>query len=202
LNILKQRDINYIFRVKNTLTGVKELLLNDVNEFYTSHNTKVVTYSVIDDGEPYYLLTNLLYLNINELKDLYKDRWSIETHFNDAKYHTSLLNLSSRNIESLLRDIHMHNFIFILYSHFNNIIAPIYNNETHNLNNKLCIEIFARDILHVLLYKTQKEIIIKPIKAIILILPKTYIHEKDRHYIRQSKRVVSSLFRYSCDLKE
>ena len=135
-------------------------------------------------------ILGVLVLN-NELKDLYKDRWSIETHFNNAKYHTSLLNLCSRNIESLLRDIHMHNFIFILYSHFNNIVAPIYNNETHNLNDKLCIEIFARDILHVLLYKTKY---IKPIKTIILILPKTYIHEKDRHYIRQSKRVVSSWY--------
>ena len=130
LNILKHRDINYIFRVKNNLTSVKELLKNDVNEFYTQHNTKLVTYSVVTDGQPYYLLTNLLNSSINELKNLYKQRWSIETHFTcyadkEAKYYTSLLNLCSRNLESLLRDIHMHNFIFILYYHFNIIITPI-----------------------------------------------------------------------------
>lgn len=137
--------------------------------------------------------------SISELKELYKQRWSIETHFTcyadkEAKYNTSLNNLTSKNLNNVLKDLYFHNFIYILYPHFNNITNNISNNENYRLNNKLCIEIFAHDILYIVLYKRK---FIKPIMDIINILPKTYIHVADRHYERISKRTVSSLFRYS-----
>ena len=87
-----------------------------------------------------------------------------------------------------------HNFIYILYHHFNNITNIISNNENYRLNNKLCTEIFAHDILYVVLYKRK---FIKPILDIIEILPKTYIPKEDRHYERISTRTISDLFRYS-----
>ena len=190
MNILHQRGINYIFRVKNTLKEVKQLLISHNDSIIIGHN-KIVTYSITNNATSYYLITNLLDSNINHLKNLYNDRWSIETHFKSAKYYTSLLNLGSRQIESLLRDIHMHNCVYILYHNFSNIITPIINKKNYRLNDKICIKIFTHDILHILLYKKKYK---NPIKKIISILPVTYIRKKDRHFTRESIRVVSSWY--------
>lgn len=190
MNLLNVRGINYVFRVKATLNDVKQLILSQQQQLIICDN-KIVTYYVPNGKEPYYLLTNLLDTSISDLSDLYADRWSIETHFKRAKYYTSLLNINSKQLSSLLRDIHMHNFIFILYHYFNNIITPMINKKNYHLNDKLCIEIFAHDILHILLYKKKYK---TPITAIINLLPLVYIRKRNRHYTRESKRVISSWY--------
>ncbi len=65
------------------------------------------------------------------------------------------------------------------------------NKKNYHLNDKICIEIFAHDILHILLYKKKYK---TPITSIINLLPLVYIRKRNRHYTRESKRVISSWY--------
>lgn len=60
MTILKEKQINYIFRVKKTLKFVKKMIALHQEELYITHDNKVVTYTIYDEGEPYYLYYKLL----------------------------------------------------------------------------------------------------------------------------------------------
>lgn len=196
VNTLNNKKIDYIFRIKKHFTIINCLKNNNLNEYtYTlnNNNYKIVNYKINnnDDGEEYYLLTNLINKNIEELKDLYKKRWSIETHFKESKYTTSLKEINSKSLDDFLKEINMHNYVYILYYFFYYCIKDEFISDKYELNHKLSLEIFIQDILFILIYKRQ---ITKYILDIIDILPKTYKQEKNRHYIRESKRSVTKWY--------
>jgi hypothetical protein len=194
MNTLDNKKIDYIFRLKKNLNIVNFLKDNNLNEYiYTVNNKnyKIVNYKVHEDGEEYYLLTTLLNKNLEELKDLYKKRWSIETHFKEAKYTTSLKELNSKSLDEFLKEINMHNYVYILYYYFNYCIKDNFIDDKYELNHKLSLEIFIEEILFILIYKRK---IVNYILDIIDILPKTYKQEKDRHYERVSKRSVTKWY--------
>lgn len=60
MTILREKQINYIFRVKKTLKFVKKMIALHQEELYITHDNKVVTYTIYDEGEPYYLYYKLL----------------------------------------------------------------------------------------------------------------------------------------------
>jgi hypothetical protein len=198
INILNNNKIDYVFRVIKSILSVKYLIKNNLKEYtYFKNNKyyKIVNYKIDNpkdskDSNDYYILTSLINLNIDELKNIYWKRWSIETHFKEAKYTTSLSNLNCKSLNNLLKDINMHNFVYILYYYFYNFIKT--DCKSYELNHKLGLEIFINDILFILIYKKKyKNEIIKIIK----ILPKTYKHLKtDRHFTRISKIKVSKWY--------
>lgn len=191
MRTLNYHGINYIFRIKNNINVSKHLIDNNISSLLLSDKLQAVTYTLHDDADTYFLLTNLVNMSITDLQSLYKRRWSIETHFKEAKYTTNMNNLNSTTINSYLKDINMHNFVLMLYYYFYNIIKPLINSSIYALNHKLGVEIFINDILYILLYNTKYN---KLIKQIIAIMPKTHIHKPDRHYERVSKRTVSSWY--------
>ena len=191
MDTLNYHGINYVFRIKNSINVSKHLIDNNISSVLWSDKLQAVTYMLHDEAEPYFLLTNLVDMSINELQSLYKRRWSIETHFKEAKYTTNLNNLNSTTINSYLKDINMHNFVLMLYYYFYSIIKPRINPSIYTLNHKLGVEIFINDILYILLYNTKYN---KLIQQIITIMPKTHIHKPDRHYERISKRTISSWY--------
>lgn len=186
INILNNKNVDYIFRMKKNFLKNKYLKENNLNEYiYTINNNKykIINYKIHDEGEEYFLLTSLIYKNLEELKNLYKKRWRIETHFKEAKYTTSLKEINSKSLDNLLKEINIHNYVYILYYYFNYCIEDIAINEKYELNHKLSLEIFVEDILFILIYKKK---IKKYILDIIDILPKTYKHAENRHYKRES----------------
>ena len=73
LKILNDKNFNYIMRYKKSDLNVKFLIKNNLNEYYFNVNdkkNKVVKYII--NEKPYYLLTNLISMSIDELKNNYK----------------------------------------------------------------------------------------------------------------------------------
>ena len=203
INVLNNKKVNYVFRIKNSCLISKNLILN--NQTFViykkeNYNYKVVNYTIknesneSEESENYFLLTNLINLSVEELKNIYWKRWSIETHFKEAKYTTSLGNLNCKTLNNLLKEINIHNYVYILYYSFQYYIKSDIKNDFKNydFNNKLGFEIFINDILFILIYKRKYK---KEILDIIKILPKTYKHNnKNRHFDRISKIKVSKWY--------
>jgi IS4 transposase len=186
INILNNKNIDYIFRTKKNFLKNKYLKENNLNEYiYYINNKKykIINYKIHNEGEEYFLLTSLINKDLEELKNLYKKRWRIETHFKESKHTTSLNEINSKSLDNLLKEINIHNYVYILYYYFNYCIEDIAINERYELNHKLSLEIFIEDILFIMIYKKK---IKKYILFIIDILPKTYKQKKDRHYKRES----------------
>ena len=186
INILNNKNVDYIFRMKKKISKIKYLKENNLNEYiYIINNNKykIVNYKIHDEGEEYFLLTSLIHKDLEELKILYKKRWRIETHFKEAKCTTSLNEINIKSLDKLLKEIKIHNYVYILYYYFNYCIEDIAINEKYELNHKLSLEIFVEDILFIMIYKKK---IKKYILYIIDILPKTYKHKENRHFNRES----------------
>ena len=143
---------------------------------------------------PYYLLTNLIDMSIDKLKNNYKKRWDIETHFRDLKHKTSIGNITSKTENSLLQELYINNLIYILTSYFkklfiNEILLKKNNNNKYKLNNSFIINTFFKDILKILLFKDlNKEEINNIFKYIYVTLNiKYYFKDEIRHYERSLK---------------
>jgi len=86
-------------------TNVNNLINNKLkNHIYKIDNIiyKIVNYNITNADEEYYLLTSLIDTLLEELKILYNKRWSIETHFKEAKYITSLNDIKCESLNNLL----------------------------------------------------------------------------------------------------
>ena len=189
-DILDNMNVFYIFRLKSTYNTVKHMINNNLKEciFNNTFKYKIINYKIYE--EEYYVLTNLLEKDNEEIKELYKKRWNIEVHYKELKYTTSLKDSNSKNINTFLKEISIHNFIYILYYYFYDCIKQFINkdNTKYKINNKLTLEIFIKDILNILIYNKKYK---KQVLDIINFFPITYIHKNDRHYERISKRKVS-----------
>ena len=158
LKVLNNNNFNYIMRYKKDDLYVKFLIKNNLNEYYFDSNgkkNKVIKYII--NEKPYYLLTNLIDMSIDELKENYRKRWNIESHFRDLKYKTSIGNITSKTENSLLKELYINNLIYILTSYFKklfiNEILLKNNNNKYKLNNSFIINTFFKDILKILLFK-------------------------------------------------
>ena len=124
LKILNDKKFNYIMRYKKSDLNVKILNNNNLEEYnFEMNNTKnkVIRYFINDT--PYYLLTNLIDMSIDELKNNYKKRWDIETHFRDLKHKTSIGKITSKTENTLLQEEYfLYNLIYILNSYKRNTL--------------------------------------------------------------------------------
>jgi hypothetical protein len=97
LKVLNNNNFNYIMRYKKDNLYVKILIKSSLNEYYFDFNgkkNKVVRYII--NEKSYYLLTNLIDMSIDKLKNNYKKRWDIETHFRDLKHKISIGKITSK----------------------------------------------------------------------------------------------------------
>jgi len=194
LKVLNNNNFNYIMRYKKDDLYVKFLIKNNLNEYYFDSNgkkNKVIKYII--NEKPYYLLTNLIDMSIDELKENYRKRWNIESHFRDLKYKTSIGNITSKTENSLLKELYINNLIYILTSYFKklfiNEILLKNNNNKYKLNNSFIINTFFKDILKILLFKDLNKAEINNIfKYIYVALNiKYYFKDEIRYYERNLK---------------
>jgi hypothetical protein len=193
LKVLNNNNFNYIMRYKKSNSYVKILIKNDLNEYYFNFNgkkNKVVRYII--NEKSYYLLTNLIDMSIDELKENYKKRWNIESHFRDLKHKTSIGNITSKTENSLLQELYINNLIYILTSYFKKLFINeilLKNNNKYKLNNSFIINTFFKDILKILLFKDLNKAEINNIfKYIYVALNiKYYFDDKVRQYERTLK---------------
>jgi hypothetical protein len=127
-------------------------------------------------------------MNIEDLKNNYKKRWNIETHFRDLKYITSLGNITAKKQNTVLQEIYINHLIYILVSFFKKIFIDELMNNLNNiykLNNKYCIKTFCKDILLILLFKDLNKNNIENIfKIINNIITVKFYNKENRTYER------------------
>ena len=196
IDCLNKKNVNYVFRMKKNSLYLTNLIEKNINEYKFSKNEvhyKVVRYKVNENEKYYYLLTTLVNESIENLKDLYYKRWSIEEHYKELKHTTSINKLECQKLENLLKSVYIHNFIYILYYYFLKCIKEDNLIKLNNcdINNKITLKSFIDRILFLILYKDR---INKDILDFIKILPKTYKHKEERTFPRESKRTVSVWF--------
>lgn len=200
LKVLNNNNFNYIMRYKKDNLYIKTLIKNNLNEYYFDSNgkkNKVIKYII--DEKPYYLLTNLIDMSIDELKENYRKRWDIESHFRDLKHKTSIGNITSKTENSLLQELYINNLIYILISYFKklfiNEILLKNNNNKYKLNNSFMMNTFFKDILKILLFKdldNDKKELNNIFKFIYVTLNiKYYFTDEVRHYERSLKGPVN-----------
>ena len=117
---LYTRNIYPIFRMKKNFKIVKQFIdsgSNDkifiINNSHTNNipiNLRLIKYVI--KNETYVLGTTILdkLFTVNTFKDLYKDRWQIETYFRIIKYNMSFSNFHSKQLELIKQEIYIYFF--------------------------------------------------------------------------------------------
>lgn len=184
LKILNDKNFNYIMRYKKNDLNVKKLINNNLEEYYFEINNKknkVIRYFI--NETPYYLLTNLIDMSIDKLKNNYKKRWDIETHFRDLKHKTSIGKITSKTENTLLQELYINNLVYILISYFKKLFIDeiLLKNNKYKLNNSFMINTFFKDILKILLFKDiNKQEINNIIKYIFIVINNKYYNQPNR----------------------
>jgi hypothetical protein len=214
VDFLNKKGVYFIFRTTENY-HINDYIRNNSNEkehVFEKNNIfyKVVNYKIHENGEEYYLITTLINKSLDELKEHYKDRWTVETHFKELKYTTSFDYLNCTLLDILLKEIKIHNYAYLLYYTFIGFLKKnILNNENnscnkfdlkkYDFNHKVSFEYFVQTILFNIIYNRKKrnkntitfENYETKIFEIIKMLPKVYVKTKQYFYKRVSKRKYS-----------
>lgn len=148
---LQKQKCDFILRIKKNSHLVKPLLKLPHGEFVTTirngkeqMHVRIIKYTIPDpNGMPseVYICTSLSSrdYDFNFIKNMYGQRWGIETNFYFAKYYLSLNNLKSKKEHTLNFDICMHNFILLFDGIINRMIAFENITNKKNLNKNINI---------------------------------------------------------------
>lgn len=144
----------------------------------------------------YYIITNLQTLDIDKIKEIYKKRWLVETHFKHAKELSKINSMNNKNYEYIKQNIAITQFIFLTSGYIQYILnKKISKNKM--LNNTSLITSIKNKLIYFLLKNNMKDnekIIITLLNKLIkCIFPKTTttIH-KDRIRKRPQKNHYNS----------
>ena len=84
VNILKDKKINFVFRLKSDSKLVKGKVGHDIKVVLKPHTLRLITYTAGDND--YHLLTNLSYKDHwTSIAEMYRQRWTIETWYKFLK---------------------------------------------------------------------------------------------------------------------
>jgi len=95
-------------------------------------------------------------MSIDELKNNYKKRWDIETHFKELKYKTSIGKITSKTENTVLQELYINNLIYILNTYFKKIFIDeilLQDNDKYKINNSFSINTLFKDILKILFFE-------------------------------------------------
>lgn len=188
---LNSRHIKVIFRLKKNLKIIKNLNKCNSKIIEICYKNTLIKFRVVKyliNNKKYYLGTTIYDCNIDYLKKIYWKRWKIEINFRYSKYNLSLKELKSKNYNTLMQDILIHNFIFIVSSFFQYILQKDINTYFKiNTKNMLCITI--NELLYLIIYKNATRRNLNEIMRILKIAQSTVIPKyTNRKYERVKKR--------------
>lgn len=100
-----QKNINFLLRVKSDACGeIKSQLIIDNKEFDIKINIKGNTFRLVRyyiNNVPYVILTTLFNFTVEKIKNIYWQRWHIETLFRELKEDHGLNDLNTKNENTL-----------------------------------------------------------------------------------------------------
>ncbi len=145
-NIIETQLKEDLFNKRKLRNEIKEELinLNDrkikiENELTSYYNEKKIL--ELNSKSDYYILTNLNSKSISEIKEIYKKRWTVETHFKFTKEQFKFDSMYNKNINFINQNIFITQFIFILESYLENILKKyMLKNNTVKLNKSVIFE--------------------------------------------------------------
>jgi len=148
-------------------------------------------YEIVNTND-YYLITSLTDYHtypIEQIIDMYHQRWDIEEYYKTIKSQFENGTISSRTEEGILSEIMVHQMGMILLSFFNSLL-PQY--EQYKINQKVLLSRIVDSFLPKILFGKQPitSTIIDPIESIITNLEtvKHYIHVRPgRTYPREQR---------------
>lgn len=179
INREKKNELKLIIEKNNdeieTLNKQLQKLNNEKNEIEMSNKST------------YYIITNLQTLDMEKIKEIYKKRWTVETHFKQAKELTKLNSMNNKNYEYIKQNIAITQFIFLISGYIQYILnKKISKNKM--LNNTSLLTSIKNKLIYYLLKKRIKDkekIIIGLLKKLFkCLLPKT-ITIKHKNRIRK-----------------
>lgn len=160
-----------------------ELLNKKIQKLYNEKNEIEMANKSV-----YYIITNLKTLDIDKIKEIYKKRWIVETHFKYAKELSKLNSMNNKNYEYIKQNITITQFIFLTSGYIQYILNKKIN-KNKMLNNTSVIASIKNKLIYYLLknnVKNKEKIIISLlVKLIKSIIPKT---KEIKHKIRVKKR--------------
>lgn len=185
--------VNVIFRLASNLNITK--LGNELEKIFTiKHNNKKIKLRVLQyciQKKIYYIGTTIYDEPSSYFKETYWKRWKIEINFRHSKYNLSMNNIKSKSKNTVLQDICIHGFIFIVSSYLLQIINnDIRTNYKISLSSHL--KIFLNNILYLLFYKTSAQKTINEILRMLNISKENLIYVKPNRYYERIKKKPSS----------
>ncbi len=103
----------------------------------------------------YYFATTVFDYSVDDIKDLYRMRWGIETHFGKEKRLLNLRNLNGLSLSRLKQDVLIHQFIFLLNAYQKRYSQP-FDTKKYVINDTLSIHATVNYFLYGLLYDKPK----------------------------------------------
>ena len=218
IKVLDEYKFNYIFRMKKGTVCEKELSDDNNDIIYNStkktdkiyDQKRFIYYKLtkskelckkrgknLENMEDYYLLTSLVDKNeyqTLDFKDIYHQRWDVETHFRQLKYISSLGQINIRSIKKLDKCIAILMFVHTLVAFLEQLIENTLElNKNKKINKKIMIEAvtykFFQLILNGKLTPTKLKTIFNLFKLVLKFLMPI---QNNRHYRRQRKIVINS----------
>jgi hypothetical protein len=201
---LCKNKIIVVFRLKINLKILNNLKKCDDCTINIQHNTETIKLRLIKytiGNKIYYLGTTIYNRSIGYIKDLYWRRWKIETHFKYSKYNLSLKELKSKSENTIMQDILIHHFIFIISSYFQHLLQQDINKK-YKISTTNHINITVNNLLYPLLYEKSTSKNINKICTILNISKKVLVPIKtDRKHKRTKKRPSSKWCQYGNKFK-
>ncbi len=121
-------------------------------------------------------------------KDAYFKRWNIEVYFKKLKEYTPIRHTKSKTLESVIKDIHISQFLFIISSYIKYVLEQkIKKKEDDDINSKECFTLVSDDLLKNIFFTKQEDNTLN----ILTVISKNLVKNiKNRHNERIKKSPV------------
>ena len=125
--LISNRAIKSVIKININVTEVNIDKLITTNKQFINKRDKLIEYEHSD----YYILTNNLNYNSDELKKIYKKRWIIETSFKFDKMILNLNQMEKKNINIIKQNIYAIQFITIIQAFINKLLEKYVTKNKH-----------------------------------------------------------------------
>jgi hypothetical protein len=177
-NYLNLNEMHFICRIKNNRKIVNDQNYNFIN--INGYKIRIVKYK-INDNE-YNIATNLFNFSLDEIKNIYNQRWTCEEYFKYVKSNLNLDKLNEHREKNIRKSIIANLIISQIAFLFNNL----YKNESKIVNKSILTDGIYEDFLYKFLNNSRftNNFILKFIKLYVKLIKS----KKNRTYIHQCKR--------------
>ncbi len=136
--ILKSQSKNKTYELTDKLN---ELLKNKNNLKFKYEQWETYEHS------DFYIITNNLNYSIDELKKIYKKRWTVEASFKFDKTKLNLNQMNNKNINLIKQNVYIIQFIHIINGFIDKLLEKIIKKD-HSLNKTMIFKSYMKTFFY------------------------------------------------------